>query len=74
MTPEKWADFIERHEDAEVYGGYSTGQQLLLALALCKPEWLPPGYERDINNRGRWWRLDSEQIEGILVWCDRKRG
>lgn len=68
QEPPRWAKFIEDHRDAEVNRGYSTGEQLLLALALCKPEWLPYGYDRCSTDQKRWWRLDDEQVLGILLW------
>lgn len=68
QEPARWARFIEAHRNAAPYHAYSTGECLLLALALCKPEWLPEGYERQSADSKRWWRLDDEQVLGIMLW------
>jgi hypothetical protein len=67
-APFEVARFIEAWRDRPVDRGLSTGEQLLLALALCKPEWLPDGYDQPRHGQSRWWRLEDEQLMGILVW------
>lgn len=70
MTPQNWADFIGAMEHTPPSGVPSTGERLLLALALCEPQWLPAMY-RDHDHQARWQRLDEARLHGLLLWTQR---
>lgn len=61
MTPQDWADFIGAMEHTPPSGVPSTGERLLLALALCEPRWLPAMYRDDDHHRraGSGWTKRS---------------
>jgi hypothetical protein len=55
-----------KHEGPDNVTG-STSQMIMIALALCDPEFLPRGY-KDCEPEDRWRRLDDVQREAVVSW------
>jgi len=73
MTAKEWAEYIETYRHIPPENGPSSGQKVMLALALCNPAWLPDHYRQDEDDTARWRRLDIDQIQGILLWAKKQR-
>lgn len=69
MTASELSQIIRSYQrNADAAGVLSTGQRILLAIAMCDASLLPPGYEDPFD---AWRRLPPDEIaiirDGILM-------
>ncbi len=63
MTASELSEIIlSFRRNADVAGVLSTGQRILLAMAMCDASLLPPGYEDPFD---AWQRLSPDEIATI---------